>query len=52
MLWFIFSINRTVKGQEYQIHLPGRIYYNFVQSTQTEGICIETLRHVMVKVKR
>ena len=36
-LWLIFSTNKTGKGHEYQMFLPGIIYYNFVPSTKYEG---------------
>ena len=50
--WFIFSTTHTGKGNESQIRLSGRIYYSFVPSTKSEGICAENLRHIMMKVRR
>ena len=49
---FIFSTTHTGKGCESKIFLSGRIDYNFVTSTKTEGRCTEISRHVMMKVRR
>ena len=49
MLWFIFSTTHKVKGHEYKIISPGRMYYNLVPYTKSEGKYTEDLIHIMVK---
>ena len=52
MFCFKISKSQTVRGHDYQILFPGRIYYNILSSTKFEVECRKDLRHLLVKVRR